>query len=161
MEDLYTDHNDKVIDNALLLRTTNRVIEFLTSANHEEPSPLFVLLLSRGNPIALVMVLLKLILICPYARTHLEVRIADLIRHYEKYSEDDCRWVINFFEMFNITMTIFTENVEYNVVTMGQTTAQSPSLGVEACRIFSQSRRVSPNVQVGLNLPDEVEVLSL
>jgi hypothetical protein len=160
LDDLYIDRNDQQIDDALMLRTANRVIEYLTTETHDEPSPLFSLLLSRSsNPIALVLVFLKLILICPYARTHLEVHIAEMIRYYEKFSETDCQWVVNFFEIFNITMTIYTENVEYNLVTMhppARSTARSNSqptfLGhsakppieaeLEACRIFSQSKPV-------------------
>jgi hypothetical protein len=138
LQDLYPERNDKLVDDALVLRTANRIIEFLTTENHEDPSQLFVLLLSHSNPTTLVIVLLKLILICGHARTHLEVHIADLIRHYQQYSEEDSRWVINFFEIFNVTMTIFTENVEYNLVTMP---SAAPSYsGWETCRIFSQLR---------------------
>jgi len=140
LQNLYIDHNKKTVDNALLLRTTNRLIESLTTETPESPSPLFVGLLSCGNPIALVIVLLKLILMCPYARTHLEVRIADLIRHYEKYSEEECQWVIHFFEIFNITMAIFTENVEYNLVMMNTGTSESSGIRPETYRIFSQAR---------------------
>jgi hypothetical protein len=144
LDQLYVDHNDKIINDALMLRTTNRIIEFLTTETHGKPAPLFVLLLSCGNPIALVIVLLKLILICPYARTHLEIHIANLIRYYEKCSEEDCRWVINFFEVFNITMTIYTENVEYNLVTMPPPALSSETLPshLDHYRIFSQSKPV-------------------
>ncbi|HEY9642735.1 MAG TPA: hypothetical protein V6C57_19765 [Coleofasciculaceae cyanobacterium] len=145
LQDLHTDQNGRIVDDLLLLRTANHIVECLTVGDCNEPSPLFVQLLSRGNSAALVIVLLKLILICSYARTHLEGKIANLIRYYEKYSETDCQWVINFFEMFNVTMTIFTENVEYNIVTMNDTasthsTSHSTSLGLEAYRIFSQAR---------------------
>lgn len=132
---LYTDHDAKVVNNALILRTANRVIEYLTTENRQEPSSLFVLLLSQGNSLTLVMVLLKIILICRHARTQLEARIADLIRYYASYSEEECQWVVNFFEMFRIITAIYTENIEYNLVNMGESCSQ-PQL--EAYRIFSQ-----------------------
>ncbi|MBW4661756.1 MAG: hypothetical protein KME15_24055 [Drouetiella hepatica Uher 2000/2452] len=141
LRNLYTDHNENIADRALLLRTANRLIDSLTLETSESPSPLFGKLLSLGSPIALVMILLKLILICPYARTHLEIRIADLIRYYEKYSEEDCQWVIHFFEVFNVTLTIFTENVEYNLVMMNAATPESSRAGAETYRIFSQARQ--------------------
>jgi hypothetical protein len=140
LQNLYIDHDEKIVDNALLLRTTNRLIETLTTETPEFPSPLFVGLLSSGNPIVLVIILLKLVLMCPYARTHLEVRIANLIRHYEKFSEEDCQWVIHFFEIFNIIMIIFTENVEYNLVMMNTVPSESSEVGIKTYRIFSQSR---------------------
>lgn len=136
---LYSDHDDKVINNALILRTANRVIEYLTTENHQEPSSLFVLLLSQGNSLTLVMVLLKIILICRYSRTHLEARIADLIRYYASYSEEECQWVVNFFEMFRIITAIYTENIEYNLVNMNDSCSpQNLEADMEVYRIFSQ-----------------------
>lgn len=144
LETLYTSHHDKLIDDALLLRTCNRVIEYLTTENHREPAPLFVQLLSQGNPLTLVVVLLKIILVCRHARTHLESRIANLVQYYKSYLEEDCRWVINFFEIFDITMAIYAENVEFNLVDMrGEVLSQSPIQGsseFDAYRIFSQMR---------------------
>lgn len=136
---LYSDHDDKVINNALILRTSNRVIEYLTTENHQEPSSLFVLLLSQGNSLTLVMVLLKIMLICRYSRTHLEARIADLIRYYASYSEEECQWVVNFFEMFRIITAIYTENIEYNLVNMNDScSSQNLEADTEVYRIFSQ-----------------------
>lgn len=141
---LYADHDDKTINNALMLRTANRVIEYLTTENHHEPSSLFVLLLSQGNSLTLVVVLLKIILICRYARTHLEARIADLIRYYASYSEDECRWVVNFFEMFRIITAIYTENIEYNLVNMSESCSRHKlEADMAAYRIFSQLKHRS------------------
>jgi len=145
LTNLYVDYHDKPIDDALLLRTCNRVIEYLTTENHQEPSPLFVQILSRGNPLLLVVMLLKLVLICRYARTHLEARIADLVKYYKDYSEEDCQWVIHFFEIFDITMAIYAENVEFNLISMAgfasledKLSAHIPEL--DKYRIFSQMR---------------------
>ncbi len=144
LEVLYTSHHDKPIDDALLLRTCNRVIEYLTTENHQEPSPLFVQLLSQGNPLTLVVILLKIILVCRHARTHLESRIANLVQYYKSYLEEDCRWVINFFEIFDITMAIYAENVEFNLVDMRRDNSDQDSLQgssrFNAYRIFSQMK---------------------
>jgi len=118
LDPLYEDHHPELITSALILRTCNRLVEYLTTENREEPSPLFILLLSQGNPITLVIVLLKIILICKHARTHLEARIADLITYYQHYPEDECSWVVNFLEIFNVTFAIHAENVQYNLVKM-------------------------------------------
>lgn len=143
-DNLYVAYNDKLIDEALLLRTCNRIIEYLTTEDHEEPSPLFVQIMSHGNPLILVVLLLKLVLICRYARTHLEARIANLVTYYQSFSETDCRWVIQFFEIFDITMTIYADNVEFNLVNMRQM-AQNRDLvqnlaHLKQYRIFSQMR---------------------
>ncbi len=133
------EYNEEIINKDLLLRTCNRVIDCLTTENACEPSPLFILLLSQGHPLTLVIVLLKIILICKNARSHLEARIAHLIRYYDKYPEEECKWVINFIEIFNITFTIYAENVEYNLVKIGENQqACEPEFNPNAYRVFSQ-----------------------
>lgn len=156
LDTLYQVHEDKPINDALLLRTTNRVIEYLTTEDHKEPAPLFSLLLSQGSPLTLVIVLLKLILICRYARTHLEARIADLITYYQDVPQADCQWVINFFEIFNITMTIYAENIEYNLVDMrNQSIERKENANWDAYRIFS-------TLKSGKDVEnDEMEFLSI
>lgn len=148
LNSLYIDRHEETLNPTLMLQTALRLIDALTTETNQEPAGLFVLLLSQGNPIALVTVLLKLVLICRSCRTYLEVKIARLIQYYEQYSEDECQWVIRFFEMLNIALTIHTENVEYSLVNM--TRVYQPSLNanrnsnlnanLEACRIFSQAR---------------------
>lgn len=141
LDELYVNHNDEQLTDALLLRTCNRIIDVLTTENQAEPSPLFVQLLSQGSPITLVIVLLKIILISRYSRTHLEARIAELIKHYQDYPEEECDWVVNFLEIFNVTFAIYTENVQYNLVKMdAQQTEESRVFDPDTYRIFSQLR---------------------
>lgn len=133
----YEGHNDEVLNKALLLRTCNRVIEYLTTEDHRNPSPLFILLISQGNPITLVIVLLKIILICPSARIHLETCIAHLINYYLNYPEEECKWIINFLEIFNITFAIFADNVQYNLIKMNLKNSNT-NKNSDAYRVFSQ-----------------------
>jgi hypothetical protein len=138
---LYEGYHEKQLDEALLLRTCNRVIDYLTTEDDREPSELFILLLSQGNPLTLVIVLLKIILICPNSRIHLEARIAKLIRYYVDCPEDECRWVINFFEVFRITFAIHADNVQYNLIRMNKTHSDNESEEtLDDCRVFSQLR---------------------
>lgn len=154
LDSLYVDHNSKPIDGALLLRTANRVIEYLTTENREEASPLFVLLLSRGNALTLVILLLKVILICQYSQIHLEARIADLIKRYEQYEAAECQWMIHFVEVFYLTMTIHTENVEFNLVNMaGSSVKSNPGASVTDAvtyRIFSQLKQSTSSTEPDL-----------
>lgn len=163
---LYEVHDHDPIDNALILRTCNRAIEYLTTEDHQNPSPLFVLLLSQGNPLTLVIVLLKLILISKHSRTHLEARIADLIRYYEKCPEEECWWVVHFLEIFNITFAIYAENVQYNLIRMEEEATQAPQPSQPSpmgeYRIFSQLRLdakadIAPDVVLEESLVAELE----
>ncbi len=145
LDPLYVAHDHETLNEALVLRTCNRIIEHLTTENRQDPSPLFVLLVSQGSPLTLVIVLLKLILICRNARTHLEAQIAELIRYYKNFPEDECWWVVNFLEIFNVTFAIYAENVQYNLIKMDQTQEplQIPKAlqDLDAYRVFSQLKR--------------------
>lgn len=139
LENLYQDKHEEVLDSSLFLRTCNRLIEHLTTENRGEPSPLFILLMSQGNPLTLVTVLLKIILISKNSRTHLEACIAALIKHYMEYPEDDCKWVVNFFEIFNITFAIHAENVQYNLIKVNNKAGNGESEdNLSTYRVFSQ-----------------------
>jgi hypothetical protein len=163
LDTLYAEYDSAPVTDALILRTCNRVIDFLTTENRNEPSPLFVLLLSQGNPMTLVVTLLKIILISRNSRLYLEARIADLIHYYENFPEADCWWVVNFLEIFNVTFTIYAENVQYNLIRMDQTDKskswQDELKNLDAYRVFSQLRmyqRDDLEVAIdGLELLDE------
>ena len=141
LERLYETYDEEQLNDALILRTCNKVIDYLTTEDDKEPSALFILLLSQGNPLTLVIVLLKITLICPNVRTHLEACIAKLILYYMDYPEDECQWVVNFFEVFKITFAIHADNVQYNLIKIEQnksdTTSETP---LESYRVFSQRR---------------------
>ncbi|WP_375480202.1 hypothetical protein [uncultured Nostoc sp.] len=136
-----TDYNQEVISKELFLRTCNRVIDYFTIKNAKEPSQLFILLINQGHALTLVIILLKMILICKNSRRHLETRIAHLIRFYEKYSEEECKGVINFIEVFNITFAIYAENVEYNLIKIEKEKQSSnQQLNLDSYRVFSQMK---------------------
>jgi hypothetical protein len=134
---LYVSHDGQAIDDALLLRTVKRLTECLTTEKSGEPSSLFILLSSQQNPLVLVILLLKLTLICRHVKMHLEVCIANVVRYYEDYQEQECAWVIQFLELFTIVLTIYSENVEYSLVNMENRAISRLAADGEAHRVFS------------------------
>jgi uncharacterized protein YjbI with pentapeptide repeats len=141
IDNVYEEHDEDRLNIDLLLRTCRQIIEWLTTKDGQKPSYLFVLLTTQGNTLTLAVILLKIILICQYVRTHLEVCIAQLIRYYEKYPENECQWFINFIEIFNIVFAMYTENVQYNLVKVRDNNlASQPADKLERYRVFSQFR---------------------
>ena len=140
LEKLYENYDEENLDDALIFRTCKRVIEYLITKNKKEPSELFILLLTQGQALNLVVVLVKLILICKNVRSHLEACLAAAIQYYEKYPEDECQWLIKFLEILNVTLAIYTEDVEYNLVQMPnhQAGGNNCCLNLDGYRIFSQ-----------------------
>lgn len=148
LETLYEDYDEAIIDDSLLLRTCNRVIDYLTKEDKKEPSQLFIILMSHGNPLTLVVVLLKIILICRMARTHLETRIAELIQYYKNYPEEECNWIIKFLDVFNIAFAIHADNVRYNLIKIGDNELNQDGHEVlGAYRIFSQQKVDNLSIQ--------------
>jgi len=140
---LYTEYNEEDGDDSLILRTNNRIIDYLIKDNSDFPSERFVGLICQGHQLTLSIILLKLILICPNGRMHLEKRIAELIKYYQNIPETDCEWAVHFFEVFNITFTIYADNdVEYSLIKTHTAQAHSDDedAALENYHIFSQYR---------------------
>ena len=108
---LYQKEDEKMITNELILKTSTQIINCLTIENYGEPSKLFILLMSQGNPLTLVIVLLKIILVCRASRPHLETCIAGIIRYYEDASEENRKRAVNFLEIYNIMIAIYADNL--------------------------------------------------
>ncbi|TVQ13050.1 MAG: hypothetical protein EA368_02835 [Leptolyngbya sp. DLM2.Bin27] len=144
LADVYTESEFQPLSSSLVLRTSNRVVDYLMTEDGEQPSALFSLVLSQGNALTLAIVLLKLVLVSRQSLLYLEARIASLIRYYQQFPRSECQWVINFLEVFQITFAIYDENIEYNLVRVDQNDDQAVvSLTPDqadsgAFRIFSQ-----------------------
>ncbi|MGB0560230.1 MAG: hypothetical protein ACPGVO_00290 [Spirulinaceae cyanobacterium] len=137
---LYPERDEQIADDALILRTCNRLIDTLTCQDGQYPTELFVLLLSEGKSFTLVVLLLKLALVSNASRPHLEKRIAQLIKHYMQFPEDECDWVIQFFEIFNIAFAIHGDrNVQYDLIRVPPQTKSNQSTDAWGnYRIFAQ-----------------------
>ena len=142
----YVEHDRDPIDASLRLRTCNRVIDALMTEDRETPSPLFTLLLSQSSSILLAILLLKIVLISKNSQNYLEARIADLIKYYDQFPREQCNWVINFLEVFQVTFAIHTENIEFNLISPERSNSNNLNYQarewttdeIEACRIFSR-----------------------
>ncbi|NEP60213.1 MAG: hypothetical protein F6K31_24955 [Symploca sp. SIO2G7] len=138
---LYVKFNDRLLDPSLVLLTSNRVIDYLMTEDSETPSSLFSLLLTNGRPLTLAIVLLKLILVSPNSHPYLDARIADLIRYYEQFPREECQWIINFLEIYGVTLAICGSDVQYNLVHIQQDelgTSNPETASLDEYRIFSQ-----------------------
>ncbi|NEO90910.1 MAG: pentapeptide repeat-containing protein [Moorea sp. SIO3G5] len=141
IDQLYIDYNQSTITLDLILRTCRRLVELFTTEDSQEPSPLFILLTTQEDPLTLVSILLKIVLICKYVKAHLDVCIAKLIRYYENSPEQECKWFINFLEVFNIVSEIYTQNIQYNLIKIEDTQPDNPRV------ISSDSYRVFPQLK--------------
>jgi hypothetical protein len=145
---LYQNNHAQPWDNHLLLRTCNRVIEYFTTVDRENPSILFILLITQDNALTLAILLLKLVLLCPPSHTHLDCCLAQLIQHYKSQPESECKWLIDFLEVIQVTLTIYAEDVQYNLVNMPESKEEMAANDEgNAYRIFSQMKREAKGYQ--------------
>jgi hypothetical protein len=141
--DLIHPENDaEIFNSSVLLRICNHLIKCLTVENSGEPTALFRLFATQLNPLTLAMIMLKIILISPHSRIHLEACFARLIQYYQDNSAEECQWLINFLEVCQIALTIYGENVQYNLVNMSNNSqAEHLFIDLNNCRVFSQQKK--------------------
>ena len=138
---IYPEKENLTINKHLIIRTCNRICDYLITEDRKQPSPLFVCLLSQESALTVVMFLVKLVLISPSSRSHLENQVAQLIKYYSNYSEQECQWIINFLEIFHVAFSIYGDNqVRYNLLKMDSNHhSNSPTEELNDYLIFCQS----------------------
>ncbi len=145
---LYQEYEEDALNSALILRTCNRLFDYLTTIDGQEPSDFFIFLMSHGSNMTLVILLLKIILICPHARNHLDNKIAQLIKYYMDYPQEECHWVVHFFEIFNVIFAIHADNqIQYNLIKINSDDSEEiTEENLESYRIFSQRHMGKPQL---------------
>ena len=143
LDDFHPENDGETLSDGLYLRTCNYLIKSLTVENSGKPTPLFIRCLTQLNPLTLAILVLKIILISPYSQTYLELCFARLIQYYQDESASDCQWLINFLEVCQIALTIYGENVQYNLVNMSeQNSEEQLFIDLNNCRVFSQHKQI-------------------
>ncbi|MFM7600836.1 MAG: hypothetical protein ACKO7R_06520, partial [Pseudanabaena sp.] len=150
--------HDQPVSTILILKTAKHLISEITISDREQPTELFNILLHHTNPINLVMLLVKLLLLNESIRPFLELRVASIIKYYSQYSESKCKSVIAFIDILNIALAIYAGETRYNLVRMtpyelsnspeidsqsdnSQSDLHISSFDTKEYRIFSQIRR--------------------
>jgi len=143
LESFHPENDGETLNSGLHLRTCNYLIKCLTVEHSGEPTALFLLCATQLNPLTLAILMLKIILISTYSRTYLELGFARLIEYYQDNSAAECQWLINFLEVCQIALTIYGENVQYNLVNMSDKHQEEQLfIDLNNCRVFSQQKQI-------------------
>jgi len=135
---LKAEHHDHLVNPYLILKTSKYLISQITSSDHEHLTELFNILLHHTNPLNFVVLLLKLLLINDAVRSHLELKVALIIKYYSRYSEAKCKSVIAFIDMLNIALAIYAGETRYNIVRM-----QPPETSISQGKDIHQDSQIS------------------
>lgn len=141
---IYPHRDADILDDALLLRTANRIIDACTIDGAGTISPLLKEALETQDVLTPTVILLRTVLISPCSQAHLDTRIAALINLHAVENEADCHQFIQFLEVLRIASTIHLQDVEYNLVNMSEPTARATPIKqgkAEQYRFFSHSQQ--------------------
>ncbi len=145
LNQLYTDYNEKIVTSDLILRTCKQLISHLTTQKRGQPSHTFIILEAENKYLTLAIILLKLVLISRPVHTHLEASLGWLMQYYEARPDCECESLIIFLETLRVTLTIYAENINYNLVNMEEDKSQAKIIEkLKEKRIFSQVKLDRP-----------------
>ncbi|MFN8786199.1 MAG: hypothetical protein ACK5Y3_12080 [Pseudanabaena sp.] len=151
--------NDQFMTVNLFNVACNQVLRYLLLNERRQPSELLQLSLESNNLLRYVVLLLKVVLICPKSRLYLESYIAELIKFYSSYDEVECRCFIVFLDMLNVTLAIFDKDTDYSLVKMKNLENDFTDISLENYRIFSQSKSLENLISQQLSEQDSTKTL--
>jgi len=91
----------------LILRTSSQLFNYLVVESGQKPDHyIFIDMITNMGVTRTVGLLLKLILICPKAKPHLDKRFSILFNHYESYSRERVPWLVKSLENLQVAFSI-------------------------------------------------------
>jgi len=91
----------------LMLRTSSQLLNYLVVESGQKPDHyIFMDMITNMGVTRTVGLLLKLILICPKAKPHLDKRFSILFNHYESYSCERVPWLVKSLENLQVAFSI-------------------------------------------------------
>jgi hypothetical protein len=91
----------------LMLRTSSQLLNYLVVESGQKPDHyIFMDMITNMGVTRTVGLLLKLILICPQAKPHLDKRFSILFNHYESYSRERVPWLVKSLENLQVAFSI-------------------------------------------------------
>jgi hypothetical protein len=116
LQELLPESNSKKVDELMLTRTCTKILNFLVvDQNKELNHYVFVDLVTNIGATSTVNLLLKIILLCPKSKPHLEKRLAILFEHYKTHKIKDVPWLIKTLENLQIAFSIHFGKLDLSV----------------------------------------------
>ncbi|VEP18981.1 conserved hypothetical protein [Hyella patelloides LEGE 07179] len=116
LDSIYYQSDTLLINNNLTLRTFRKLYQHLIISNSDKKKhDLLIKLISNLGTAQTVMLLIKIVLICPHVKTDLEQRLAQLYSCYEGKSLEDVPWMVKFLEHFLIAFSIYFGKIDISL----------------------------------------------
>ncbi len=90
----------------LLVKTCRKLLDFLVVESAEQPKHyIFLDLTSNLGITPTIGLLLKIVLLCHQVKPYLEQKFAILFKHYEDYTKDQTKWLVDSLENLNVALS--------------------------------------------------------
>jgi hypothetical protein len=117
LQNAYPDSNQQRLNDFLLIRTCNHLLNFLVADKPQHPNHfVFIDLITNLGPIATIGILLKIVLICHKIKPCLEKRLSILFGHYEMHTHESVEWLVQALETLNVALTTNFGSVNLSLV---------------------------------------------
>lgn len=116
LDNIYYQSDNLPINHNLILRTCRKLYQYLIISNSQKNQhTVLIKLISNFGTAQTVMLLIKIVLICPQAKIDLEQRLAKLYSCYEDKSIEYVPWMIKFLEHFFIAFSIYFGKIDISL----------------------------------------------
>jgi hypothetical protein len=103
LEGFMPENNDQPLNPFLLTATCRNLFKFFTVENAKNLNHHTLIdLVSNLNPFFVAELFLRLLLLCPQSRVHLDKRMALLFKHYSTRPQHEVSWLIQLLEYLNL-----------------------------------------------------------
>jgi hypothetical protein len=90
----------------LLVKTCRKLLDFLVVESAKQPQHyIFLDLTSNLGITPTIGLLLKIVLLCHQVKPYLEQKLAILFKHYEDYTKDKTKWLVDSLENLNVAFS--------------------------------------------------------
>lgn len=115
--DIFPQSDAKPLNRTLILQTCRQLLSFLlvepTASNNQQK---FVELIANLGTAQVMMILVKIILICPESKPDLEKKLGAIISHYQLCNVSEALWLIKSLEHLLMAFSIYFGHLDVSVV---------------------------------------------
>lgn len=117
-DDLFPDCNQRPMTEFLMVRTCNRLLNFLIVESRKEPRHMiFMDLINNIGSTQTIGLLLKVVLLCKKIKPYLENRFALLFNHYESQRQGSVTWLVGCLEKLQLAFSTHFSRFDFSFIT--------------------------------------------
>ncbi|MBD1935580.1 MULTISPECIES: hypothetical protein [Cyanophyceae] len=106
LQNTLVEYDTQRLSPILLVKTCRKLLDLLVVESAEQPKHyIFLDLTSNLGITPTIGLLLKIVLLCHHVKPYLEQKLAILFKHYEDYTKDKTKWLVDSLENLNVAFS--------------------------------------------------------